>query len=43
MTSNSLFQNAPDIIPRSLKKNMSIFELVQFMGQTCFEARNVLC
>jgi deoxyhypusine synthase len=41
MKSKSLFHQAPDIIPYPLKNRMSIPELVQFMGQTCFEARNV--
>jgi deoxyhypusine synthase len=41
MHPHSLFQHAPDILPPSLKKGMSVPELVQLMGQTCFEARNV--
>ena len=41
MTSNSQFENAPDITPRLIRKEMSIPELVQFMGSTSFEARNV--
>ncbi len=41
MTSNSQFENAPDITPRLIRKKMSIPELVQFMGSTSFEARNV--
>ncbi|MBU4445910.1 MAG: deoxyhypusine synthase family protein [Candidatus Marinimicrobia bacterium] len=39
--SNSIFKNAPDITPRLIKKEMSISELVQFMGGTSFEARKV--
>lgn len=41
MTSNSLFNNAPDIIPRLIKKEMSIPELIQLMGETSFEARKL--
>lgn len=41
MSGNSLFQNATDIIPHPLKKGMSIPELIQMIGQTSFEARNV--
>lgn len=38
---HSLFKDAPDIIPPSLFKGMSVTELVHSLGQTCFEARNV--
>jgi deoxyhypusine synthase len=41
MCSHSLFQNFPDIIPTTLEKNASIPDLIQYMGQTSFEARNV--
>lgn len=41
MTSDSLFKHAPDILPHPLKQGMSIPELLRFMGQTSFEARNV--
>jgi deoxyhypusine synthase len=37
----SLFKDAPDIVPERLKKGMGIPELVEMMGRTCFEARNV--
>jgi deoxyhypusine synthase len=37
----SLFNHAPDIIPKPLKKGMSIEQLVRYMGQTSFEARNI--
>ena len=37
----SLFENAPDIVPPSLSKGMTITDLVTAMGQTSFEARNV--
>ncbi len=37
----SFFEDAPDIIPPSLKGNMSITDLVETMGQTSFEARHV--
>lgn len=38
---HSLFENAPNIVPPSLSKGMSITDLVTVMGQTSFEARNV--
>ena len=38
---NSLFKNAADIIPPTLPKNISITELIDILGQTSFEARNV--
>jgi len=41
MTSYSLFNDAPDLIPRRCEKEMSIPELVQLMGGTSFEARKV--
>jgi deoxyhypusine synthase len=41
MTSDSLFHNAPDILPQSLKKGMSVPELIHYIGRTSFEARNV--
>lgn len=37
----SFFENAPDIVPERLRKGSSIPELVEVMGRTCFEARNV--
>ena len=37
----SLFKDAPDIVPGKLGKGMSIPDLVEMMGRTCFEARNV--
>jgi deoxyhypusine synthase len=37
----SLFENAPDILPVTVKKGMSIPELIALMGRTSFEARNV--
>jgi len=36
-----MFNDAPDIIPPGLSKGMSIGDLVNIMGQTSFEARNV--
>jgi deoxyhypusine synthase len=36
-----MFNDAPDIIPPYLSKGMSIGDLVNVMGQTSFEARNV--
>jgi len=41
MTYKSLFKHASDIIPIPLQKGMSIEQLVRYMGQTSFEARNV--
>lgn len=37
----SLFKDAPDIVPERLNKGLSIPELIDVMGRTCFEARNV--
>lgn len=37
----SLFKDAPDIVPRKLGRGLSIAQLIEAMGQTCFEARNV--
>lgn len=37
----SLFKDAPDIVPQRLKRGLSIPELIEAMGRTCFEARNV--
>lgn len=42
MSDKSLFHNAPDIIPIPMKKEMSIPDLIRYMGRTSFEARNVL-
>ncbi|MDZ7697387.1 MAG: deoxyhypusine synthase family protein [Deltaproteobacteria bacterium] len=41
MSKKSLFTHAPDIVPGSLRKGMDIPALVELMGRTCFEARNV--
>ena len=41
MTHESLFKDAPDLHPVFLKKGMSVPELIQAIGKTCFEARNV--
>jgi deoxyhypusine synthase len=38
---SSLFSHAPDIVPPSLSKNLSMAQLLELMGQTCFEARNL--
>lgn len=40
MTS-SLFQHAEDIVPRRMDKALTISQLLDLMGGTCFEARNV--
>lgn len=37
----SLFNHAPDIVPSKIQKGMSISDLLEMMGRTCFEARNV--
>jgi deoxyhypusine synthase len=37
----SLFKDAPDIVPEKIKKGSSVPELIELMGGTCFEARNV--
>jgi deoxyhypusine synthase len=37
----SFFHNAPDINPQFIRKGMSIKELLDVMGNTSFEARNV--
>lgn len=37
----SLFSNAPDIVPERLVKGMGVSDLLELMGRTCFEARNV--
>jgi deoxyhypusine synthase len=37
----SLFNQAPDIVPSKIQKGMSIGDLLEMMGRTCFEARNV--
>lgn len=37
----SLFTHAPNIIPEPFTKGMSIVDLIERMGKTCFEARNL--
>ena len=37
----SLFENSPDIVPPCLSRGMSITDIVDALGQTSFEARNV--
>ncbi len=41
MTDKSLFENAADIIPQPIKKNMSVADMIRFMGESSFESRNV--
>lgn len=41
MVSDSLFKDSPDIIPHLLRKGMSVPDIIHYMGETCFEARNV--
>ena len=40
-TPESLFKNAPDILPPRLTAGMGVRDLVEALGRTCFEARNV--
>jgi deoxyhypusine synthase len=42
MPLKSLFEDAPDIIPQYLRRNLSIPQLIEIMGRTCFEARNLM-
>lgn len=37
----SMFKDSPDLVPNPLKPGMSISELIEAMGQTSFEARNL--
>ncbi len=37
----SLFADAPDIVPPSLSKGMSVSQILNAMGRTSFEARNL--
>jgi deoxyhypusine synthase len=41
MELNSLFKHAPDIVPKEIKKGISVVDLITLMGKTSFEARNV--
>jgi deoxyhypusine synthase len=41
MVLKSLFQKAPNIVPQYLSRNLSLPELINIMGQTSFEARNL--
>jgi deoxyhypusine synthase len=41
MAKHSLFKDAQDIVPVHIKKAMTISELIEVMGSTSFEARNV--
>ncbi len=41
MKVSSLFHDAPDIIPRRLTRGISLKQLLEIMGGTCFEARNL--
>ncbi len=41
MKHHSLFGNAPDIIPQPMEKGWAIDTLLDYMGHTSFEARNV--
>ncbi len=41
MPSFSLFKNAPDIVPQELPKGLTVAQLIDLMGTTSFEARNV--
>ncbi|HHS13918.1 MAG TPA: hypothetical protein ENN03_09160 [bacterium] len=41
MKKKSLFEDAPDIRPRGIRRGMDISEILELMGGTAFEARNV--
>jgi deoxyhypusine synthase len=41
MSLKSLFEDAPDLVPQYLRRNMSLPRLIELMGHTCFEARNL--
>jgi deoxyhypusine synthase len=41
MPHDSMFTNHPDIVPPALSKDMSVVDLVDVLGRTSFEARNV--
>jgi deoxyhypusine synthase len=41
MNKDSLFTNAPDIVPQKLEPGMGLGRLLAVMGGTCFEARNL--
>ncbi|MGD2151355.1 MAG: hypothetical protein PVF99_12165, partial [Desulfobacterales bacterium] len=38
---HSMFKGSPNIIPPPLSRGMTITDIVNTFGQTCFEARNV--
>lgn len=40
-TKRSVYRDAPDILPVRMKPGVSAANLVDLMGKTCFEARNV--
>jgi deoxyhypusine synthase len=41
VNAESLFKDAPDIVPRKLEPGMALPRLLAVMGGTCFEARNL--
>ena len=41
MKKRSLFHDAPDLLPVRLKPGMDVPALLESMGRTCFEARNI--
>jgi deoxyhypusine synthase len=41
MSKESLFRLAPDIVPERLSKGLGVSDIIELMGRTCFEARNV--
>ena len=41
MSKKSFFENAPDIIPKRIPKGMILSDLLDLMGNTSFEARNL--
>ena len=42
MSKKSLFEDAPDLAPVPMKKDLRTWELIEYMGNTSFEARRVL-
>ena len=42
MSLKSLFENSPDLKPQHLQANISVSRLIETMGKTSFEARNLL-
>ncbi|MGA9235856.1 MAG: deoxyhypusine synthase family protein, partial [Desulfobacterales bacterium] len=41
MPHDSMFKDHPDIVPPALSADMSVVDLIDVLGRTSFEARNV--